>query len=107
LAFQQKARKPEIMIRATWPRMLKEIFAMTDLTHKFRIGQTVELIQSSIRSAARGGYEIVSLRPPDGGDPKYGIKSRSENHQRVVSETDLVLASRNDSIFARRGERHS
>jgi hypothetical protein len=107
LAFQQKARKPEIMIRGTLPRMLKEIFAMTDLTHKFQIGQTVELIQWSIRSAARGGYEIVSLRPPDGGDPKYGIKSRSENHQRVVSETELVLASGNDSIFARRGERHS
>ena len=71
---------------------------MADMTHKYKIGQTVELIQSSIRSAARGGYEIVSLRPPDDGDPKYGIKSRSENHQRVVSESDLILASSRDSI---------
>ena len=50
---------------------------MTDLTHKFRIGQSVDLIPSTFRSAARGHYEIVSLRPAEGGSPQYRIKSKS------------------------------
>jgi hypothetical protein len=42
---------------------------MTDPVHKFKIGQTVDLIPSMGRSAALGHYEIVSLRPADGGSP--------------------------------------
>jgi len=64
---------------------------MTDLTHKFKIGQTVDLIPSTFRSAAKGLYEIVSLRPADGDSPRYRVKSRSESHERVVSESDLML----------------
>jgi hypothetical protein len=63
---------------------------MTVRIHKFKIGQTVDLIQSTFRSAASGHYEIVSLRPSEGGDPQYRIKSKSELHERVVSESDLV-----------------
>ena len=66
---------------------------MTDRTHKFRIGQTVDLVPSLSRSAARGHYEIVSLRPADGGNPQYRIKNRSESHERVVSESDLILSA--------------
>jgi len=69
---------------------------MTNLTHKFRVGQTVDLIPSMSRSAASGHYEIVSLRPAEGESPQYRIKSRSESHERVVAESDLVLpAQRN------------
>jgi hypothetical protein len=64
---------------------------MTDLVHKFKIGQTVDLIPSTARSAAAGQYEIVSLRPADGGSPQYRIKSKNESHERVVSEGDLIL----------------
>jgi hypothetical protein len=64
---------------------------MTDLNHKFKIGQTVDLIPSTFRSAARGEYEIISLRPAEGGNPRYRIKSKSESHERVVSESDLLL----------------
>jgi hypothetical protein len=78
---------------------------MTDLTHKFKIGQTVELIRSAVRSAASGYYEIVSLRPTDGGNPQYQIKSRSENYRRVVSESDLVLAKSYNPIFGDPGGR--
>jgi hypothetical protein len=67
--------------------------AMTGLTHKFKIGQTVDLIPSTFRSAAKGNYEIVSLRPSEGGNPQYRIKSRSEPHERVVSESDLILTA--------------
>jgi hypothetical protein len=63
---------------------------MTDRIHKFRVGQTVDLVPSMSRSAARGHYEIVSLRPADGGSPQYRVKSRSESHERVVAESDLL-----------------
>jgi hypothetical protein len=66
---------------------------MTDATHKFKIGQAVDLITSTARSAASGRYEIISLRPADGGDPQYRVKSKSESHERVVSESDLVSSA--------------
>jgi hypothetical protein len=69
------------------------VFAMTDHTHKFKVGQTVDLIPATFRSAARDHYEIVSLRPADGEVPQYRIKSRSESHERVVSESDLILSA--------------
>lgn len=66
---------------------------MTDHPHKFKIGQTVDLVPSISRSAARGRYEIVSLRPAEGGNPQYRIKSKSESHERVVAESDLILSA--------------
>jgi hypothetical protein len=64
---------------------------MTDLTHKFKVGQTVDLIPSISRFAANGHYQIVSLRPGDGETPQYRIKSRHEPYERVVAETELAL----------------
>jgi hypothetical protein len=66
---------------------------MTDRTHKFKVGQTVDLIPATFRSAARGTYQIVSLRPSEGENTQYRIKSKSEAHERVVSESDIVLAA--------------
>lgn len=66
---------------------------MTNLTHKFKVGQTVDLIPSIARSAASGHYEIVSLRPTEGESLQYRIKSRSEAHERVVAESDLILSA--------------
>jgi hypothetical protein len=66
--------------------------AMNDPLHRFKIGQTVDLIPSTARSAALGRYEIIALRPADAGNPQYRIKSKSEAHERVVSESDLVLS---------------
>ena len=66
---------------------------MTDSMHKYKIGQAVDLITSTARSAASGQYEIISLRPADGGDPQYRVKSKSESHERVVSESDLVSSA--------------
>jgi hypothetical protein len=67
------------------------ISVMTDQVHKFKIGQTVNLVPSMSRLAARGHYQIVSLRPADGENPQYRIRSKSEAHERVVAESDLVL----------------
>jgi hypothetical protein len=63
---------------------------MSDQIHKFRIGQSVDLIPSTFRTAATGGYEIVRLQPADSGTPQYRVKSKSESHERVVAESDLV-----------------
>lgn len=66
---------------------------MTERTHKFKVGQTVDLVPSTFRSAARGNYQIVSLRPAEDGNPRYRIKSKSEAHERVVAESDLILSA--------------
>jgi hypothetical protein len=67
---------------------------MTDNVHKFQVGQAVDLIPSTARLAASGCYEIIALRPADGGDPQYRIKSKSENHERVVTEANLTLSEK-------------
>ena len=63
---------------------------MTDQVHKFKVGQTVDLIATTFRPAAAGHYEIVALRPADGENPQYRIKNKSEAHERVVFESELV-----------------
>jgi hypothetical protein len=65
---------------------------MSDANHKYRVGQAVNLIPSTARSAASGRYEIIALRPANGANPQYRIKSKSESHERVVSESDLILS---------------
>lgn len=74
--------------------------AMTDVVHKFRIGQIVDLIPATFRSAAKGAYEVVQLVPVGATDPQYRIKSQSEAFERVVSEADLTLSSDSRSIFS-------
>jgi hypothetical protein len=83
---------------------------MTDQVHKFKIGQTVDLVPSMSRRAARGHYQIVSLRPADGENPQYRIRSKSESHERVVAESDLILPTASefrltdsDSVKSNRG----
>jgi hypothetical protein len=66
---------------------------MLDAIHKFKVGQSVDLIHSTFRAAARGSYLIVGLRPAADGDTQYRIKSKSEAHERVVSENDLILTA--------------
>jgi hypothetical protein len=72
------------------PHASKGVFAMTARTHRFKVGQTVSLVPSISRGAAPGHFEIVSLRPAEGEMPQYRIKSRSESHERVAAETDLI-----------------
>jgi hypothetical protein len=66
---------------------------MAEPVHKFRIGQSVDLIPSTFRSAASGHYEIISLRPAEGGNPQYRVRNKSESHERVVAESDLILTA--------------
>jgi hypothetical protein len=64
------------------------------MTHKFNIGQIVELEVHSFRSAVLGPYEIRHLIPASDGDPddpRYRIKSGAEKHERVAPESELTL----------------
>lgn len=66
------------------------------MTHKFGIGQIVELDENVLRSLAPGPYEIRHLVPsPDRepGDPCYRIKSAAERFERVVVESELTLSA--------------
>ena len=65
------------------------------MTHKFSIGQLVELEPGGGRLSAPGAYEIRHLVPAsdrDPADPCYRIKSIAERHERVASESELTLS---------------
>jgi hypothetical protein len=56
----------------------------------FRAGQTVRLVRGyPHRSAAEGVYEVVRQLPFGEGDYQYRIKSKLEQHERVVKEREL------------------
>ena len=65
------------------------------MTHKFNVGQIVELEPRLLRLSAPGPYEIRHLIPAsdrDPGDPCYRIKNIAEKYERVAPESDLTLA---------------
>ena len=69
------------------------------MTHKFMVGQTVDLMKNSLRRAATGQFEIRHLLPAsdaDPNDPRYRIKSAAESYERVVLESEL---KRTQSLF--------
>jgi hypothetical protein len=70
-------------------------------THKFSVGEIVEIIPRRIRQAAAGSYEIIRLLPMSdtGGEPHYRIKSSSEPHERVIPESELTLSAKATSTF--------
>ena len=64
------------------------------MTHKFNIGQIVELEPGVLRSSAPGPYEIRHLVPAsdrDPNDPCYRIKSIAEKYERAAAESELKL----------------
>jgi hypothetical protein len=73
------------------------------LSHKFSVGQVVDLIPKILRAAAGGQYEVRQLMPAsdrDAGDPSYRIKSIDEKHERVVFESDLTSPARSEPFAA-------
>jgi hypothetical protein len=63
------------------------------VSHKFSVGQAVDLVPRILRAAAPGRYEVRKLMPEsdrDTGDPSYQVKSADEKHERVVFESDLT-----------------
>jgi hypothetical protein len=69
------------------------------MSHKFNIGQIVDLMPKKFRPAAAGAYEIRQLVPaPDNGaeELSYRIKSTAEKYERIAPECELTLS---ESIF--------
>ena len=64
--------------------------------HKFSVGQAVNLNSRVLHSAAAGEYEIRHLMPAPDTDPetpRYRIKNIAEKHERVASESDLLISA--------------
>jgi hypothetical protein len=62
---------------------------VTDRLHQFKVDEWVDIVPSTLRSAAPGRYQIVRLIPCDAQVPRYCIRSEHEKHDRVVHEHDL------------------
>ena len=96
LAAEQKSRGQRLRRRSrrtTRGPMHEGVSAMSDAIHKFKVGQTVDLIHSTFRSAARGPTKSSACGRRKTEIPQYRIKSKSEAHERVVSENDLILSA--------------
>ena len=63
---------------------------MTDRVHAFKVHDWVDILPSTLRTAAPGRYRIVRLIPRDSGEPRYCIRSAQEKHDRVIAECDLM-----------------
>jgi hypothetical protein len=58
-------------------------------THKFHVGQLVQLIPCISRNVSGGTYEVTKQLPESRGEFEYRIKSMNERHERVVRESEL------------------
>jgi hypothetical protein len=58
-------------------------------SHKFKLGDRVELTGASRLYAPREPFEIVRLLPGSDDDPEYRIKGPNEEHERVAKESEL------------------
>ena len=58
-------------------------------THKFRIGQTVFLTPSLLLDIPRGAYVVTKKLPERDGEFEYRVKSDTEPHERIVSESQV------------------
>ena len=66
------------------------------MSHRFSVGQIVDLPYRMLQTAPAGQYEVRQLLPAsdrDADDPRYRIKSVEEKYERVAAESDLTLTS--------------
>lgn len=62
------------------------------MIHKFRIGQTVQLTRDALRVVNENQFRILALRPFEGDDPLYLVKSDGERCQRIVAQSTIRTA---------------
>jgi len=66
------------------------------VSHRFSVGQIVDLAYRMLQTAPAGQYEVRQLLPAsdrDADDPRYRIKTVEEKYQRVAAESDLTLTT--------------
>jgi hypothetical protein len=59
-------------------------------SHKFKIGQSVELVGGETRLRPLGRFEIVRVMPTEHGNRQYRIRSLLDGHERVCLEAELA-----------------
>jgi hypothetical protein len=63
------------------------------MTHKFQVGQSVQLMQGTrYLNVSSSAYKVVKRLPEADGVCSYRVKSASEAYERVVKEDQLVKA---------------
>ena len=73
------------------------------MTHRFTIGQSVDLASTARQPAAAGKYEIRRLMPASDSDPAnpcYRVKNIGEKHERLVRESEITLSRQPEPIFS-------
>ncbi len=59
--------------------------------HKFKVGQTVNVIPNRLdRHLPSGAYTIVRLLPIEGLEIRYRVRNSRDGHERVVVEGQLA-----------------
>ena len=59
------------------------------LSHKFHVGQLVQLAPAISRNVPGDSYEVTKKLPENRGEFEYRIKSMTEPHERVARESEL------------------
>lgn len=59
-------------------------------THKFKLGQSVELVHGEQRLKPLGRFEIVRIMPTEHGYRQYRIRSLADGHERMAMEVELA-----------------
>jgi hypothetical protein len=59
------------------------------MSHKYKIGQTVRVVQKTYEAAPKGSFRVVRTLPTEHGVRQYRIQSTTDGHERVVSEAEL------------------
>jgi hypothetical protein len=57
--------------------------------HKFKAGQLVRVLPNHNVSDARGSFKVVRVLPTEHGVNQYRIKSETDGHERVVTESEV------------------
>ena len=73
------------------------------MSHRFSVGQVVDLAHRMLQTAPTGQYEVRQLMPAsdrDADEPRYRIKSMDEKYERVAAESDLTLAAPTQAAVA-------
>jgi hypothetical protein len=70
--------------------------------HKFHLGQSVEYYVPRGIDAPRGAYVVTAKLPERDGQFEYRIRSATEQHERMVRESELRAFAANDDA---RGEK--
>jgi hypothetical protein len=61
-------------------------------TYKFQVGETVYVKPGISRNVPGGVYEVTKQLPHDGREFEYRVKSVTEQHERVMRESELTKA---------------